>query len=288
MLLVFLFRSPFVAMESPQLQIEAPREFASIRTRLESADPQRFADIVRFLGLADAGPAIKVVLAPEGSNWARQVSPWIAGFAMGASDLVVIFPNRSPSYPHDTLEDVLRHEITHVLIERASRGQPIPRWFNEGLAMAAEHGWRFEDQTELIYQLALGARASLYEIDRLFSGKQSDQARAYALSGAFVRDVLQRYGSAGPAEILLRVRRGIPFDVAFAGVAGKTPAFAESDFWNRQRIWTTWIPILTSSGVLWLMVSILAIFAIRRRRQRDAAIEKEWEKEEEADDPGPS
>src|SRR6266566_1573017 len=152
-------------MESPQLQIEAPREFASIRARLESADPQRFADIVRFLGLVDAGPAIKVVLAPEGSNWARQVSPWIAGFAVGASDLVVIFPARSPSYPHDTLDDVLRHEATHVLIQRASGGRPVPRWFNEGLAMAAEHAWRFEDQTQLLYQLVLGPRISLHELD---------------------------------------------------------------------------------------------------------------------------
>src|SRR6266571_5888429 len=56
--------------ESLPLQIEAPQEFAAIRTRLESADPQRFAGIARFLGLADDGPIIKVVLAPEASHWA--------------------------------------------------------------------------------------------------------------------------------------------------------------------------------------------------------------------------
>src|ERR1051326_1497903 len=169
--------------QSPQLEIEAPPGFAAMRDRFQAEDPQRFADIVRFVGLSAAGSPIKVVLAPENSEWARQVPPWVAGVAIGGSDTVVIFPNRSPGYPHDTLEDVLRHEITHVLIERASAGRPIPRWFNEGLAMAAEHGWRFQDQTELIYQLALGPRTDLTGLDRLFSGNQSGQARAYALSG---------------------------------------------------------------------------------------------------------
>lgn len=267
-------------LQSPHLQIEAPAEFAAVRTRLESLDPQRFADIVQLLGMTDAGPVIKVVLATESSDWARQVAPWIAGFAIGASDMVVIFPARSPSYPHDTFDDVLRHEVAHVLIRRASTGLPIPRWFNEGLAMAAEHGWRFEDQTQLLYHLILGSRTSLGDIDRLFAGSRSDQTRAYALAGAFIRDLLQRHGSRVPGQILIRVKRGTPFDAAFADVTGKTPTSANSAFWESQRIWTTWVPIITSSATLWSAVTILALFAIRRRRQRNAEIEKKWEEED--------
>jgi hypothetical protein len=269
---------------SPQLQIEAPPEFASIRTRLESLDPQRLVDIVQFLALTDAGPVIKVVLAPESSDLARQVSPWIAGFVLGASDRVVIFPARSPGYPHDTFDDVLRHEVAHVLIERASGGRPVPRWFNEGVAMTVEHAWRFEDQTQLLYQLVLGSRTSLRDIDNLFTGTQTDQARAYALAGAFVRDLLDQYGSKGPGEILVRMKQGASFDAAFADVTGRSPNTANSEFWERQRIWTTWVPIITSSATLWLAVTILALFAIRRRRQKNVEIEKKWEEEEDGED----
>src|SRR5215510_4825459 len=90
--------------ESPKLQIEAPSELAAVRTRLESTDPQRFADITMLLGINDAGPAIHVVLATEKSDWAHRFPPWVSGFAVGESDLVVIFPARSPSYPSSTLE----------------------------------------------------------------------------------------------------------------------------------------------------------------------------------------
>jgi len=265
---------------APLLRVEAPPELAAVRTRLESFDTQRLADIEQLVGLTDPGPAIPVVLATESSDWARQVSPWVAGFALDASDLVVLFPARSPGYPHDTFEDVLRHEVAHVLIRRASGGQPVPRWFNEGLAMAAEHAWRFEDQTQLLYQLVLGPRISLRELDRLFGGDRSDQTRAYALAGAFVRDAFKRHGSPVAGEILIRVRRGAPFDLAFADVTGLTPAGAESEFWQGQRIWSTWVPIITSSATLWTAVTLLAILAIRRRRQKNAEIEKQWEEEE--------
>ena len=72
------------------------------------------------------------------------MSPWTAGFAIGNDGLIVLFPARSPRYPHDTLEDVLRHEVAHVLIDRAARGQRVPRWFHEGLAIVVERPWRLE------------------------------------------------------------------------------------------------------------------------------------------------
>jgi hypothetical protein len=265
--------------QSPELRIEAPPELAAVRARFESNDPTRLAGIQQLIGLPDAGAAIPVMLATEDSDWARRVSPWVAGFAVDSPELVVIFPARSPTYPHDTLDDVLRHEVTHVLIARASAHRPIPRWFNEGLAMAAEHGWRFEDQTQLLYQLVLGPRIDLNELDDLFAGGRSSQSRAYALSGAIVQDLLQRHGMAVAREILMRVRNGASFDTAFTDAVGSPPSRAESDFWDRQRIWTTWVPVLTSSAVLWIAVTLLALLAIRRRRQKDAEIVRRWEDE---------
>ena len=267
--------------EWPQLQIEAPPALAAVRTRLESFDPKQLADILALVGLTDAGPAIQVVLATESSAAARQVSPWTAGFALGTSGVVVLFPARSPGYPHNSLEDVLRHEVAHVLIARATDNGPVPRWFNEGLAMAAERDWGLQDQTRLLYELVLGPRTTVGGIDRLFTGNRNDQIRAYALAGAFVRDLRLRHGPSSPREVLTRMKRGVSFEAAFADVAGLTLAAAESEFWQRQRVWTTWVPILTSSATLWLAVTVLAIYAIRRRRRKNAEIEKAWAEEEE-------
>ena len=276
-------RASLLPSEFPTLEIEAPTGLDPVRNRLQSIPPGRFADIAEFLGLIDPGPVIQVKLATETSDVARAVAPWISGFAAGESNLVVMFPARSPGYPDNTLEDVLRHEVAHILIWRASAGRPIPRWFNEGLAMEVERMRRFQDQTQLLYQLITGGRTSLEHLDSLFAGGQNDQIRAYALAGAFIRDLAQEHGPAVFREILMRVRRGVPFDVAFAEVAGVTPSRAESEFWDRQRIWTSWVPIVTSSTTLWLAITTLALVAIYVRRRRNREIEDQWAKEEESD-----
>ena len=264
----------------PELLIGAPPELASFRVRLESIDPKILAGVVRLVGIKSAGLPIRVVLAPESSDLARATPSWTAGFAQGAESVVVLFPARAPGYPDNSLEDVLRHEVAHVLVSRAAAGQSVPRWFNEGLAMAAEGAWGFEDQTRVLYELVVKQRTTLADINRLFLGDRRSQDRAYALSGAFMRDLLQQYGTEAPGKILEQIGRGVSFDAAFADGTGLKLSDAESAFWQRQRIWTTWFPIVTSSTVVWLLVTFIALLAIRRRRQKDAEMRARFDQEE--------
>jgi hypothetical protein len=263
----------------PQLDIEAPPPLAAARTRLESFDPARLRGVMRLVGLDDAGPAIRVVLASESSEWARHVPPSTVGFAVGAASVVVLFPSRAPVYPHDTLEDVLHHEISHVLMTRAAGGHPLPRWFHEGVAMAAERNWRLEDQVRLFSELTAVSRTDLDEINALFLQSDAARTRAYTLAGAFVRDLLRHHGPSAPGRLLARVAEGTSFEHAFAEVIGQDLDDAEAAFWRRQKFWTTWAPFLTTQTALWMIVTLLALYAIRRRRQQRAAHRKRWEEE---------
>jgi hypothetical protein len=266
----------------PQVRITAPAELSAVKAGLESAGSGLFADVVELVGLEDTGPVIQVLLANETSPLAQRTAPWIVGFALGSSGEVVIFPARSPSYPHHSLEDVLRHEVAHILIARAAGSERVPRWFNEGLAMSAERSWRLEDQTRLLYQLVLGPATSFSEIDSLFAGNRNDQERAYPLSGAIIRWMQQRFEHRVAAAILARMRtKDVSFETAFADVSRITISQAESEFWDAQRVWTTWIPILTSSATVWMIVTVIAIIAIRKRRQKDAEMKDRWDKEDE-------
>lgn len=271
---------------SPELRIEGPPELSSVRTRLQSFDKQRLSDVARLVGATSPGPPIRVELAPESSNVARSTPSWIAGFAVGDLDTIVVFPSRSPSYPHATLDDVLRHEVAHILIHRVAGGKPIPRWFNEGLALTAEHGWKFRDQTQLLFQLLSGPRHSFQELNRLFESGQDGQTRAYLLSGAMVRELLKQHGETAAARILQNVGRGDSFEQAFIGVTGISPAEADSRFWNSQRVWTTWLSLLFSNEILWIAVTLLAILAIQRRRRKNREIERKWAEEESRDGNG--
>src|SRR5687768_9481511 len=121
-------------------------------------------------------------------------------------------------YPDDSLEDVLHHEVAHVLITRAAGEHPLPRWFDEGVAMAAERTWGLEDQARLFRELILVARTDLDDVNALFRQSDSTRVRAYTLSGAFVRDLIRYHGTAAPGEMLARVATGTSFEHAFHDV----------------------------------------------------------------------
>lgn len=280
MLAVVLVARAAAAQAPPVLVVEAPPSLSAAEARLAPVDARALAGIVRLVGLDEPGPPIRVVLAEEGSAWAAPVTPWTAGYAVGKESLVVLFPSRSHVYPHDSLEDVLRHEVAHVLIDRAAGHQPVPRWFHEGLAVAAERAWGLRDRTRVVSSVLLGPRLDLSAVDRLFAGDQGAQERAYVLAAAHVRDLMDEHGAGAAAAILRGVAAGLPFDAAVVRATGATVGDLEDLFWRRQRTWTLWVPLVTSSTMLWLVVMGVAALAVRRRRRRAEEIRRRWEEEE--------
>ena len=251
------------------------------------------ANEMELVGLDEPGPDIRVVLAPESSPLARAAPAWVSGYTDGVTtdrgSVVVLLAERTPSYPDGGLEEVLAHEVAHVLIHRAGGGRPVPRWFDEGLAMLAARSWRLRDETELALGVVSGPRVPLWKLDDLFRGDRRDVERGYALAGTLVRDLLDRYDPAVPRIVLARLARGDTFDEAVRGTTGATLIEIGDAFYERQASLKRWIPILTSGTVLWFGISVLAIVAAIRKRRRRAELEEEREvpAEEEPAPPGP-
>lgn len=264
----------------PRLQVEAPPGYAPLADQLERLPSERFLPVMRLVGLERAGGPIRIRLLTEASPEAAAVEPWVAGYAYGALGRVVLFVERTPSYPDGSLEELLDHEVAHVLIARAAAQRPVPRWFHEGVATVAGHSWSLGDASRLTLAMVTRSEIPLDDIDRLFAGSAGEVARAYALSGALVRDLLQRYGRRTVAITLAAVRRGADFDEALFRSTGTTLDELEDSFWRRHSFWYRWVPILGSSATIWLGVTLLALLAFRRRRQRDAEIRAGWEEEE--------
>lgn len=280
-LVLALVPAPAFAQASlPELAIEAPPELRRYLARLDHVDRQRLAGAMALAGLAEPGPPIRVILAPEGSPMARRVPPWVSGYALGEVGTVVLFPTRVGAYPYDSLEELLQHEVAHVMVARAARGSEVPRWLHEGIAMTAGGAWGLGDSGRFGLSVARQGEVPLARLPEYFSRGGAATARAYAVSGGFVRFLLRRHGQQVTGEILAGVADGLPFEEAFRRAAGESLFDAEEAFWRRQTFWHRWLPLLTSSTVLWIAVTLLALWAIRRRRRRDAEVAARWERED--------
>jgi hypothetical protein len=244
-----------------------------------AVDRDHLRRIVKLTGLIDSGP-IRVVIVPERSEIANATPRWIAGVAYAEKSTVLLFQARSPRYPHDSLADVLHHEIAHVLIYRAARGNDVPRWFNEGLASVSERVWNAEDRRQLAWALATGSRIRMAEVDDAFGAGPGRAEAAYALSSAFVRKMIDEHGLQAPAMILAGIADGLPLDRAFERATGVRLVDAERNFSQDVTSWERWIPLLTSPFVLWTLTTLLALYALVMFRVRRAKKRRLWEEEE--------
>ncbi len=266
--------------QPPELHFEAPVRLTSQAEQLSDLDRAPLLATMDLLGLENPGPPIRVVLAPEDTPAARRAPSWAVAYAVSGAGLVVLIPSRVPAYPDRSLETVLHHEIAHVLISRAAGHHGVPRWFNEGLAVHAAREWQLEDRARVSLATFRRGGITLAELDRRFQAGAHSAAGAYALSAAFVRYVVDRHGALVTARIFDHLADGRTFGDAYHHATGASLSADESRFWRHLDLWSKWVPLLGSSTTLWMLITTLALWAFKRRRERDAQQLEVWDLEE--------
>ncbi len=160
--------------------VEAPAELAAVGREVERLAPSALAAAAELVG-GDAAALLAVVLVPEGSAAARAVPPWIAGYALDGRGpgQIVLLPARADRYPDFGLDAVLRHEVTHLLVGRRAGGGDLPRWFNEGLAMAVGRSPDWGDSARLTLAVIDDGSLPLARLDAAFSGGETEVNAGY-------------------------------------------------------------------------------------------------------------
>ena len=265
-----------------ELTVDAPPELAGMAARVRAMDTASFAGPLRRAGL-DLPRRARVTLVPNGDLRERITPAWVAGQAF-STDVIFVFPGRISSYPHDSVETVVRHELVHLALNVRARDQPLPRWFHEGVAVSVESGWGLATQARLLW--AAAREPAIADVNSLFQSPARPEATtAYLLAAALVEDIRRRHGAAVPGAIADRVARGAPFDAAFSSETGETVQQAATRAWSAYRGWSRWLPVATGSSAVWGAILALAglafVLRLRRRAERRRRLEEEEREEPE-------
>jgi hypothetical protein len=182
------------------------------------------------------------------------------------------------------LEQVLDHELVHVLLGRAFQPVPVPHWLQEGVAQV----YAGETGLELPARIRRGALGgALFTLEQLEQGFPQDPQRAdlaYAQSADFVQWLRVTWGEDAVRDLVRRSREGSSLSVAVHRITGRPLREVEAA-WHDRLVATT--PIWTApehlDALLWggAAVAILTLGLGRRRaiggriaawRARDAAL----------------
>ena len=259
------------------LTVSGPPVLAWAAARIEAIDRDSLARALARAGL-NMPSNIRVTLLADGDPRASGLPTWVLGVALPPSD-VVILPQRAPTYPYNSLESVIRHEVAHLALAERAGGRSLPRWFHEGVAVSIEAGWGLTDQARLVG--AIISQPGIGDVRRLFrSGEEPDSARAYMLATALVDDLRRRHDPSVIGAIASDVARGSSFDRAFTTGTGDTVAAATAQAWGAYLRWTRWFFMLVSPSSVWTGILALALLAFVAQRRRRIRRRRQWDDED--------
>jgi len=238
--------------------------------------------VQRDLGLEVAGP-LEVRILPTRATAGEEnddgAPHWAVGYVRSGSPEVVLRGSWIRTYPFGDLLSLFAHETTHVLLDSVPRSDTLPRWFHEGVAVMESRHWSFRDAFTLGTTVLVGRPTPLSELTRSFPSEDSSARAAYAESFHFVSYLERRHGPGAVRRILEQMKQGAEFPEAFRLALGRDLASEEAGWRDRVNFAYRWIPALTSTGVLWMGITLLVLLGRIARLRRDRALLDSWKQQ---------
>jgi hypothetical protein len=264
--------------------IEAPADQSASFNALIDDAREILPRVEAELGTPAMAP-YRILLIPPGELTDPEIARldaaaphWAAGFLLPAQRLGAIRMRSVGHYPYGDLSAVFTHEVTHMLMRDAA-GDNMPRWFSEGVATGIERAWGLRDIFVYSSSLLTGSLPRLEEMDRAFLASSSEARRAYASSFDFVSWARREHGEDVVGDILRRAAT-LPFPAAWEAATGDTLASSEASWRRGSLLLYRWVPALTGTTTLWIVVTLLTFLAAARRRARSRAILEKWDAED--------
>lgn len=288
--LLLLFATPAFAVTGSWHQLE---QAGHVYEGRDAARLAALAEITRVslpgleraLGSGLSGPVRVVVLPtdaagdPDLARLDALAPTWASGFALPVARLVVLRESLAGRYPFSSLEEVLTHELAHVVLADAQPGTRWPRWFDEAVATRAGRAWEWRDRFTLNGLLLSGSLPDLDQLSADFGRSGDEAGRAYAASFEFLEWARGEYGPDLVARVLA-ARPGRSFELAWSKATGVTLADSEAAWRGGAATLERLFLAISSSTVTWLLLTVLFLLAVWRRRARTREIEQQWVKEE--------
>ena len=249
-----------------------PEDAAYVARDLQDAYDEAWEKVHADLGGDLEGPiTVRIAHNPEEM---RTLAPaghpppaYASGVAYPAFGLILLTLSAPETWARPDMESVFIHELAHIGLHRAVLGRDIPRWFNEGVAIhiAEEQGF---ERIKTLWNGSLQDR--LIPLDRLdarFPAHPHQVNLAYAESADIVRHLREMDSGERRFRRLLReIRRGASFDDALDEAYYLTRAQLEREWLASVAERRRSIPMLIGGSTVWVLASVLALMAWRRRR----------------------
>lgn len=254
--------------------------------QLQQELPAAHKTLERALGISVAS-AWDIRVARQADEMAalapgHHVPDYAIGVAYPEEGLILLSLAAPFTFDRPDLSRLLVHELAHVALHHAVRGQPLPRWFNEGVAIHLA-GERSITRLRVLWEAAVrGKLQPLETLSRTFPGTHHDVNVSYAQSADLVEHMLSGVDEESRFKQLLgSIRQGQSFEQAVHTAYGVSMGYIEREWRNSLlRRFGRWPSVLSGLTFLWALTAVLLLVGYIRARRRHHRTLARWSIEE--------
>ena len=282
--------APDLALPAPDLALPAPidgyqtERIGSVTWTFPESERGRVAELIEgfddhwakvvndFGAVIDDELIIRVARNPREmramATIGHQPPEYATGVAYSRWGVILLTMSAPQTWEPPDLEVVLVHELSHVALHRAVLGNPMPRWFNEGVAIHQSEVRLLPRMESLLRAAAQRSMLRLSELDKHFPDHPHEVNIAYAQSADVVGFLRRSNNDERRFHRLVQsLRDGQTFDTALATAYGWTRVGLERQWRESLRTRYRILPALFAGSTIWVAAAILVVFAYRRRRR---------------------
>ncbi len=179
-----------------------------------------------------------------------------------------------------SLEELLAHEYSHLLLHHRTGFSEPPRWFDEGLAMLVSFEWDWADNLAMSRAGTFGQFIKLSEIEEMNRFGAAKAEICYAQSYLAVDYIYREYGAKQVNSFLDALKSGHSLDSAFSTSIGATYSEFEEEFITYLGKRYNIASLFMDTMFFWLFLAVIVIVAGYVRYKKRRSYYKKWAEEE--------
>ncbi|MCK4352427.1 hypothetical protein KAW65_03355 [candidate division WOR-3 bacterium] len=257
--------------ESPNFTVfYQPQDEKVAREVIKFAE-QELPQIVEDIGLKEKIKIdIYIAFSETEIKKIRNFPDWGIGCAYPSKRTIILKSPRIVKYPLN-LRTLVAHEIAHVVLGNLLKNIPIPKWFDEGMAMYESREWKIGESIGLSWANFTNSLLPLSEIEQNFPYNSKEAKLAYIESFSAIAFIINEFGKESLQEIIKNTKQTNSFNQALTIVLGLN----YQDFKNEWEKWVkeryTGFNVLFKTFFPWTLILIIffiALFLNIKRKQR--------------------
>ena len=255
----------------------------AIALHLSQIASKAMPQIANILGVSTGGH-VEIYIAPTQDSFLEMqpaIPPdWADGTAWPKSGLIFLRSPKIRSGLSSPLEQVLNHEISHILLGRAFGHRPVPHWLQEGVAQIVSGEYNEQTMETLGWGKVGQGWYTLQEISQGFPSNATRAKLAYAESAHFVGFLLETYGVHTLQKVIDHMAYGHSFSTAIKNTTGKSVEQLDLEWREDPELSLLWLKPLTSDTTILAVFAILFVGAFLRTIFKRREEMQQWEEDE--------